>query len=390
MDWERIGIAAGRFFLRLIEYCFKACALLAAGIVMVAPGGFSQKIGAGFSNLSGVLRQLAELPSEIRSMAVLIKDYNTLPPSTFNEMYTAGIEPVMAYLNNINIYFELLGQSLSSRPLATLGAALVLFASFYLLAWVIRFYRQKGQGSWKTQMEREFGDKIFKLSPKPLPNAPMEATQNTVPVKQEKSRSFSAKKVFKRKNSSQSSAPSDIATKKTISQSAPSESAGGSSIGDALSRPTIPPRPKVNEPAWLTKHRTSHKARRNAQKPEVEAEAKAKANANSNGTDSTLTDEAAAASNSKNKTAKQTEPGAGNTVRDSSKKDAPDQSKPKESSASSPAKPAAPKSKPESKVITSQNPPFKPVPKPDAGKKKEVSEEPDPEDLRFMLSANSG
>lgn len=384
MDWERIGIATGRFFLRIIEYCFKTCALLATGIVMVAPGGFSQKVGAGFSNLSGVLRQLAELPSEIRSMAVLVKDYNTLPSSTFNEMYTAGIEPVMAYLNNINIYFELLGQSLISRPFATLGAALVLFASFYLLAWVIRFYRQKGQGSWKTRMERELGDKIFKLSPKPLPNVAMEAAQSTQPAKQDHSRAFSAKRTLRKKNASQSSAPSDVATNKTISQSAPSDSAAGRSKGDALSRPSIPPRPKGNEPAWLTKHRTSHKARRSAQKSDAADKV------NSNGTDTDSTSTAEAASASKDQPVNGT--GAENTVQDTSGKDAGTQSKPKASSASSPTGSTArkPKPKPGSKTITSPNPPFKPVSKPDSGKKKEISEEPDPEDLRFMLSANSG
>ena len=172
MNWEYIGIKTGRFFLALLEYTFKGLALLAAGISLGTVSGFEQKFSAGFTSLTSGIRNAFEVPSELIYQASVINDYNSMSASFSTEAYnTANVDTVFAYFGGVLDYFSRVGESLSSHFFASISAAVLLFGIFYLLAWVLRFARQKGQGTWKVQLERRLAEKVFKI-PVELAQAP--------------------------------------------------------------------------------------------------------------------------------------------------------------------------------------------------------------------------
>ena len=169
MDWEDIGKAAGKFFLILIEYSFKICATAAAIITLAAPGSFSAKLSAGFGSLSMALRKLVNAPSSLMEMGRMINDYNTQAAATFNETYGAEAVSGLLYKLNAGIeYFVSVYGNITGSPFSTIFSTLLVFLAFYVLAWVLRFARQKGKGSFLVQMERALGDKIFKRNKKPV------------------------------------------------------------------------------------------------------------------------------------------------------------------------------------------------------------------------------
>ena len=176
IDWERTGRRAGRFFLFLLEYCFKFFATVVAGIILAADGSFSTKLATGFGSLSQVIRKVLGTPREIGNMATVINDYNTLTAADFNAKYGAdAVNGVLSYLNEGIVYFQDVYYNLTSQPFSTIFAVGVAFSVLYLLARVLRFARQKGQGSVLVQLERKLGDRVFnsgtqyKPTPQPRP-----------------------------------------------------------------------------------------------------------------------------------------------------------------------------------------------------------------------------
>lgn len=162
MDWEEIGLAVGRGFLLLLEYCFKVSATVVAFIIMGTKGSFGSKLAAGFSSLSPALRSIFETPEKVSELTTIVRDYNTLTAAVFNERYgIQAINSVFDYLNEGILYFQAVYQNLINQPLATVCATAVAFFVLYLLARVLRFARQKGQGSFFTRLERRLGDRVF-------------------------------------------------------------------------------------------------------------------------------------------------------------------------------------------------------------------------------------
>jgi len=148
-----------------IEYCFKLAAPLAAIISMAAQGGFVYKIVEGFQSLPEAIREIIWWFSNISEIGTIIDEYNTMTAANFNQKYGAGtINSVMEYLNEGVAYLQLVYLNLAEQPLATILAAFVVFMIFYLAARLVRFIRQKGQGSVIDKMERRAGDKVFSHS----------------------------------------------------------------------------------------------------------------------------------------------------------------------------------------------------------------------------------
>lgn len=152
----------GKLVLFLLEYLFKFTAGVIAVIVMGAGGSFLGKLGTGFSSIIDVLRQIAEWPGRLTYLGSVIQDYNTLTASAFNERYGGkAISRVMESLNEGVAYGQAVYQNLTQQPVETIVATLIAFLLFYVVGRSCRFFRQKGQGSFLIQKERELGKRVF-------------------------------------------------------------------------------------------------------------------------------------------------------------------------------------------------------------------------------------
>jgi hypothetical protein len=168
VDWERLAMISGKVFLLFLEYCIKLSAVVVTAVVMAAQGTLGVKLSTGFTSISKSLRVMFEAPSGIKSAYQLIYEYNTLPAGVFVEQNgTESVAGLMAYLNGAVIYFQSVFYNFAYQPYATFFAALIAFFTLYITSRVVRFYRQKGEGSFFTRMERKLGEYIFK-TPKEL------------------------------------------------------------------------------------------------------------------------------------------------------------------------------------------------------------------------------
>lgn len=150
-------------FLFIIEFCLKLAAPLAAVISMAASGNFLYKVIEGFRSLPAAVAEIIWWIGNIPEIGRIVDDYNTMTAADFNQKYGAGaINYVMDYLNEGISYLQRVYLNLVDQPVATLCAALVVFFIFYLLSRLVRFVRQRGQGSVVTKFERRMGHKVFK------------------------------------------------------------------------------------------------------------------------------------------------------------------------------------------------------------------------------------
>jgi predicted PurR-regulated permease PerM len=147
----------------LIEFALKLAAPLAAIISMAASGGFIYKVVEGFRSLPDTVREIIWWIRNIPEISNIIDDYNTLTAAEFNQKYgTGAVNYVMDYLNEGVEYLQQVYMNFAERPITTISAALLAFLICYLLARVVRFIRQQGEGSVVTKFERRAGNKIFK------------------------------------------------------------------------------------------------------------------------------------------------------------------------------------------------------------------------------------
>ncbi len=187
-DWERAARLFGKFFLLLLEYCIKLAAIVVTAVVLIADGSFGTKLGAGFSSLSISLRNVFEAPSEIIRQASVVHDYQTLPADAFEiEHGSRALHEALAYFDGAVLYFQDVSANFTGQPFATLSAALIAFFSLYSISLILRFTRQKGQGSPLNRLERKLAEKVFK-NPKDLykpkrkgPKKPEAIPQQRVP-----------------------------------------------------------------------------------------------------------------------------------------------------------------------------------------------------------------
>lgn len=168
MEWEDVGRVVGKFFLAFLEYSFKLCAVVAAGITIGTKGTFADKITNGFDSLSLTLRQMLDVPGKLMEMGTLVHDFNTQPADVFTSTYGVGAtNNLLLTLNRVIEYFIGVYENFSRSPLVTATAMLLIFLTFYLLAWVLRFTRQNGRGSFLVRLERKLAEKTFNRDSSP-------------------------------------------------------------------------------------------------------------------------------------------------------------------------------------------------------------------------------
>lgn len=202
INWERIGKIAGKFFLVFLEYCIKLSAFVVTAVVLATNGSFGTKLGTGFSSISPSLRTLFESPGEISEAAAVIHEYNTLGPAVFNEQYgVEAINSVMAYLDGGIVYLQTVMSNFGSQPFATFFAAILSFWSLYLISLVLRFARQKGQGSYFNKLERKLSDRIFETSRRLTQPRPEVKPETRTETETRKSPSNSNSSPFKKSSS---------------------------------------------------------------------------------------------------------------------------------------------------------------------------------------------
>lgn len=167
INWERIGKIAGKCFLFFLEYCIKFSAFVVTGVVLAANGTFGTKLGTGFTSISPTLRGIFEAPGDISEVAATIHEFNTMGADAFRELYGAqAVNSVFAYLDGGIVYLQTVMNNLASQPFATFFAAMISFWALYMLGLVLRFARQKGQGSYFNKLERKLSDRIYETSRK--------------------------------------------------------------------------------------------------------------------------------------------------------------------------------------------------------------------------------
>jgi len=162
VDWEQVAYVSVKAFLFILEYCVKLTAVVVTAIVMAANGTFGDKLAIGFGSISSGLRNVFSAPGEIYGAAKLVSEYNSLPLSAIQDMQ--GFEAahsVMIYLNGGVSYIASVVQNFSAQPFATFFAAVIAFTSIYIISIILRFTRQRGQGSWINKLERDLAERIF-------------------------------------------------------------------------------------------------------------------------------------------------------------------------------------------------------------------------------------
>jgi len=158
VDWERVAEMTGKSFLFILEFFAKISAILISGVVLAAQGSFGAKLGAGYSSLSVSLRKLFQAPSEISEAVASISQYINMPADAQS---IEAAHNVLVWLNSSVLYMDAVANNLSSQFFVTVFAALIAFLSVYMVSVILRFYRQKGEGSWLNKLEKNLGQKIF-------------------------------------------------------------------------------------------------------------------------------------------------------------------------------------------------------------------------------------
>jgi len=163
---KKTGRAGSSALLWIIEMVFKILAPVAAAISLGDPGSFLSKVSSGFGSLPEKIRELVRTLDSTDYVTRVINDYNSLTAAAFNEKYGGdAINYVMQYLNEGVSYLQNVYQNLSAEPVSTVLAALFVFMLLYLSSRLVRFVRQRGQGSVIDRMERRAGDKVFSSPP---------------------------------------------------------------------------------------------------------------------------------------------------------------------------------------------------------------------------------
>ncbi|NGP75695.1 hypothetical protein G3570_03570 [Balneolaceae bacterium YR4-1] len=162
---KKTGRAGSSLLLWIMEMGFKILAPIAAAISLGDQGGFLSKIGSGLGSLPEKIRELLRTLNNTDYVTGIINDYNSLTASAFNEKYGGdAINNVMQYLNEGVTYLQNVYQNITAEPVSTVLAALLVFMLLYLFSRLMRFIRQRGQGSVIDKMERRAGEKIFSSS----------------------------------------------------------------------------------------------------------------------------------------------------------------------------------------------------------------------------------
>lgn len=159
---KKTGRAGSGLLLWIIEMGFKILAPIAAAISLGDKGGFLSKVGSGLGSLPVKIRELVRTLNNTDYVTGIINDYNSLTAAAFNEKYGGdAVNYVMQYLNEGVIYLQNVYQNITAEPFTTALAALLVFMILYLSSRLMRFIRQRGQGSVIDKMERRAGKKIF-------------------------------------------------------------------------------------------------------------------------------------------------------------------------------------------------------------------------------------
>jgi len=146
----------------VMEYFLKAFAGVAAFVVLASQGSFISRVATAFLSVDELFNSIVEWPSKIAFMNQVVSDYHTLTAARFNSKYgNQALDTVLTYLNDGLRFIQQVYENISLFPVKSILSTLLVFLFFYFIARLLRFVRQKGQGSLLTQKEREWGNKIF-------------------------------------------------------------------------------------------------------------------------------------------------------------------------------------------------------------------------------------
>lgn len=264
INWERIGKVAGKGFLFFLEYCIKISAFVVTGVVLVTNGSFGAKLGSGFSSISPTLRALFEKAGELSGVATMIHDFNVMSINAFKAKHGVdAVNSVFAYLDGGIVYVQTVMNNLSSQPLSTFFAALLSFGSLFMISLVLRFARQKGQGSHFNRLERRLSERIYSSSRKvPTPTTTSEAKNSSSLSSNSSSKAKSAspsRTRFGSKFSSGNGSASGVKTSSGINTQLNGNGSSSSSPGASSSQGKSTVRKKSQTPNSFRKAQKTNK-----------------------------------------------------------------------------------------------------------------------------------
>lgn len=156
MAWRVIGNVIRNLFLALLEYGLKISAFLGALIAIGSGQTFLDKAMAGCASLASVFLRLPEAYDTAVEAGRVIRDHNALDAATLTELHgSSAADGVMQMLNEASLYVYSVNQNFLDAPLATTGAALLVFAMFFGTGWLLRIARQGHDDLFWVRVEKK-------------------------------------------------------------------------------------------------------------------------------------------------------------------------------------------------------------------------------------------
>jgi len=142
------------------EWLTKVAAVPAGVFALGGEGGLVSKMAYGAKT---VMTAPFQIPAALSKVQEVAQDYTTMVANAFTEKY--GPSVVQAAMDEVHGGIEYCNhalQNLQDQPAETLAAGASIAALMYGTGRAIRFWRQKGQGSWADRLERGIGRRFWK------------------------------------------------------------------------------------------------------------------------------------------------------------------------------------------------------------------------------------
>lgn len=150
---------AVRQTLAVPEYVLKV-ASIPAGII--AAGSTGSALGKAVSGGAKVWTTPIDVVRNFRKLVEISDDYATLTAKEFTNRYGTEIGNYLAgYLHGVIEWGNQFSHNMNNEPIETTIAVIVVTGLLYTGGRVIKFLRQKGQGSYITKVERKLGHKYW-------------------------------------------------------------------------------------------------------------------------------------------------------------------------------------------------------------------------------------
>jgi hypothetical protein len=145
------------------EYVLKIAAIPGTLTAIGSQGGLGMKTLKGIVNMPAtVMNTIDNIRFLTTDLAKINDAYNTMPAAKFVNTYGAdAMTQVKKGVAETIQWGENTYRNFAEQPLETLAAGLLTAGIFYGAGRAVRFWRQKGQGSFLDKTERKIGRRFW-------------------------------------------------------------------------------------------------------------------------------------------------------------------------------------------------------------------------------------